>query len=47
MIGICCPHCDSTLSTVTETRKVEDGVKRRRRCFKCERTFTTVEKAGT
>jgi len=41
--GISCPHCGSNLNTVTDTRKVEGGIKRRRRCFKCERTFVTVE----
>lgn len=43
MIGISCPHCRSTLSTVTDTRKIEGGKKRRRRCFTCDRTFETVE----
>lgn len=43
MIGVCCPYCESDLTTVTDTRKIEGGKKRRRKCFRCERTFETIE----
>ena len=40
-----CPFCKSPSTEVIYTRECENGtsVKRRRRCRKCDRRFTTVE----
>ena len=40
-----CPFCKSPSTEVIDTRECENGtsVKRRRRCRKCDRRFTTVE----
>lgn len=40
-----CPFCKSPSTEVIDTRECDRGtsVKRRRRCKKCERRFTTVE----
>lgn len=43
--GVICPHCGSGLSSVTDTRKIAGGIRRRRRCFKCSRIFVTEETA--
>lgn len=42
-----CPFCGNDNSQVLESRTVEDGksVRRRRKCDKCERRFTTYERA--
>ncbi len=42
-----CPFCPSTDSQVLESRTVEEGraVRRRRKCDKCNRRFTTYERA--
>ena len=42
-----CPFCASTSSQVLESRTVEDGkaVRRRRKCDKCDKRFTTYERA--
>jgi transcriptional repressor NrdR len=40
-----CPYCSSD-SSVTETRVVNDGLRRRRVCSACKRRFTTYEKVG-
>ena len=40
-----CPYCGND-SSVTETRVVSDGLRRRRMCGTCKRRFTTYEKVG-
>jgi transcriptional repressor NrdR len=40
-----CPYCNAD-STVTETRVVLDGLRRRRVCISCRRRFTTYERVG-
>lgn len=44
-----CPFCGSAHSEVLESRTVEEGmaVRRRRKCAKCTRRFTTFERART
>lgn len=41
-----CPFCESTDSSVLESRMVEEGnaIRRRRECAKCGKRFTTFEK---
>lgn len=41
-----CPFCDDPNTQVTDTRENEDGdvVRRRRRCMKCDKRFTTYER---
>ena len=40
-----CPFCSDPSTQVTDTRENEDGdiVRRRRRCLKCDKRFTTYE----
>ncbi len=40
-----CPYCSHEDTQVIETREAEDATRRRRGCLKCERRFTTYEKA--
>lgn len=42
-----CPYCAHTDTQVVETRESDEGdvVRRRRRCQKCEKRFTTYERA--
>ncbi len=42
-----CPFCGADETTVADTRINEDGdlVRRRRRCLKCDKRFTTYERA--
>lgn len=42
-----CPFCGHTDTQVAETRLVDDatGIRRRRKCVKCEKRFTTYERA--
>ncbi len=42
-----CPFCGADETTVADTRISDDGdlVRRRRRCLKCEKRFTTFERA--
>ncbi len=40
-----CPYCSHEDTQVIETREAEDATRRRRECLKCERRFTTYEKA--
>lgn len=42
-----CPFCVHTETQVVETRESDDGgaVRRRRRCLKCDKRFTTYERA--
>ena len=41
-----CPFCSDPSTQVTDTRENEDGdiVRRRRRCLKCDKRFTTYER---
>jgi len=41
-----CPFCESKSSQVLESRNVEEGVaiRRRRKCDKCKKRFTTYER---
>ena len=41
-----CPYCHNDDTQVTDSRLTENGeaVKRRRKCLKCERRFTTYER---
>lgn len=38
-----CPHCGHEESKVTDSRPVEESIKRRRECLKCQARFTTYE----
>ena len=40
-----CVFCSHGETQVVETRETEDAVRRRRRCQKCDRRFTTYERA--
>ena len=42
-----CPFCDHPETQVVETRESDEGdvIRRRRRCLKCEKRFTTYERA--
>ncbi|MBN8453271.1 transcriptional regulator NrdR [Accumulibacter sp.] len=42
-----CPFCGAAETTVADTRISDDGdiVRRRRRCLKCDKRFTTHERA--
>ncbi|MEK8046495.1 MAG: transcriptional regulator NrdR [Burkholderiales bacterium PBB6] len=42
-----CPYCSHDETQVVETRESDEGdvVRRRRRCSKCEKRFTTYERA--
>lgn len=43
-----CPYCSHEETKVRETRANEDNsIRRRRECLKCERRFTTYEKASS
>ncbi len=39
-----CPHCAFNDSKVLDSRDVDDGVRRRRQCLKCDTRFTTYER---
>ena len=40
-----CPYCSHEETQVAETRDSEEGfTRRRRRCLKCDRRFTTYER---
>ena len=42
-----CPYCGHDETQVAETRDSDEGfTRRRRRCLKCERRFTTYERPG-
>lgn len=40
-----CPYCDHDETQVVETRESDEGgvIRRRRRCLKCDKRFTTYE----
>ncbi len=40
-----CPYCANEDTKVLESRMLEDSMRRRRECLKCENRFTTHEKA--
>ena len=42
-----CPFCGADETAVADTRINDDGdiVRRRRRCLKCDKRFTTYERA--
>ena len=42
-----CPYCSHDETQVVETRESDEGdvVRRRRRCLKCDKRFTTYERA--
>ncbi|UCC60049.1 MAG: transcriptional repressor NrdR [Dehalococcoidia bacterium] len=42
-----CPHCNHEDSKVTDSRDVEDTVRRRRQCLSCGFRFTTYERIHT
>ncbi len=42
-----CPYCGNSASKVTDKRPSPLGIRRRRECLKCEKRFTTHEKADT
>ena len=42
-----CPHCGFSDSRVTDSRNVENGIRRRRECLECQRRFTTYERIHT
>jgi transcriptional regulator NrdR family protein len=46
MAGIHCVNCGSTKTSVANTRRIPDMVKRRRLCEDCGCKFTTYEKVG-
>jgi transcriptional repressor NrdR len=41
-----CPYCDHEDTQVVETRESDEGgvIRRRRRCLKCDKRFTTYER---
>jgi transcriptional repressor NrdR len=39
-----CPYCGHPDSKVTDSRDVEDGIRRRRQCLSCDLRFTTYER---
>jgi len=39
-----CPYCGHNDSRVIDSRDVNNGVRRRRQCLRCERRFTTHER---
>ena len=42
-----CPHCNHEDSKVTDSRDVDDTVRRRRQCLDCGYRFTTYERIQT
>lgn len=39
-----CPYCNHYDSRVIDSRDVNDGIRRRRQCLKCDSRFTTYER---
>ncbi|MBI2957249.1 MAG: transcriptional repressor NrdR, partial [Chloroflexi bacterium] len=39
-----CPYCGNEQSRVVDSREVDDGIRRRRRCVGCSSRFTTYER---
>ena len=44
MSSFTCPQCQSTEVAVVDSRPHPTGIKRRRRCAKCDHKFSTLEK---
>ena len=42
-----CPYCNDPESRVTDSRTVENGIRRRRECARCGLRFTTYERVQT
>ena len=42
-----CPFCSYADSKVTDSRTVENGIRRRRECQRCSLRFTTYERIQT
>ena len=42
-----CPYCGFFDSRVTDSRNVENGIRRRRECLECQRRYTTYERVHT
>ena len=40
-----CPYCQNDETKVIDSRESEESVRRRRECLKCEKRFTTYERA--
>lgn len=41
--GLVCPNCQHIVSFVLDTRKTEGGLRRTRRCMKCQTRFYSLE----
>ncbi len=39
-----CPHCGHFDSKVVDSREIDNGIRRRRQCLKCNSRFTTYER---
>ena len=44
--GLRCPVCDELESSVTDSRSVVEGIRRRRECSNCKTRYTTYEVLG-
>jgi transcriptional repressor NrdR len=44
VVVVNCPYCGYDDSRVIDSRDVDEGVRRRRQCLKCESRFTTYER---
>ena len=42
-----CPYCQNPDSRVTDSRTVDNGIRRRRECTRCSTRFTTYERVQT
>ncbi|MDZ4278529.1 MAG: transcriptional regulator NrdR [Dehalococcoidia bacterium] len=42
-----CPYCGFADSKVTDSRDIDDGIRRRRECLNCGQRFTTTERLAT
>ena len=40
-----CPYCNKQETNVVDSRKTNEGIRRRRECSNCNLRFTTYEKA--
>jgi transcriptional repressor NrdR len=43
-VALNCPYCGHSDSKVIDSRDVNDGIRRRRQCLRCESRFTTYER---
>jgi transcriptional repressor NrdR len=43
-LALNCPHCGHSDSKVIDSRDINDGIRRRRQCLRCESRFTTYER---